>query len=232
MSVSIPAGRINKLFGTDGGVMLSLYADFPADFDTDTPLLVTIDALEVPLWCERFERRGASGAVAAFADFDTERRAQELLGLEFRIRYDEEDDDEFYMEDLIGFAVTGFEMRHGGTENNGNNSDNSGSNGSGNSGGNDDTCNGSSNSDGNNDPCNDDVSSNDNANANNGGGTPPAGQFAGWVADYYDSEANPLFELEIGGRRGLVPAAEEFIAHIDFEGRTMKMILPEGLIDL
>ena len=71
-----------------------------------------------------------------------------------------------------------------------------------------------------------------NANANNGGGTPPAGQFAGWVADYYDSEANPLFELEIGGRRVLVPAAEEFIAHIDFEGRTMKMILPEGLIDL
>lgn len=228
MSVSIPAGRINRLFGTDGGVMLSLYANFPADFDTDTPLLVTIDALEVPLWCERFERRGASGAVAAFADFDTERRAQELLGLEFRIRFDEEDDDEFYMEDLIGFAVTGFEMRHGGTENSGSNSDNSdnsdnsGSNGSGNSGRNDDTC-------------NDDVSrgsSNDNANSDAGDGTPPAGQFAGRVADYYDSEANPLFELEIGGRRVLVPAAKEFIAHIDFEGRTMKMILPEGLIDL
>ena len=225
MSVSIPAGRINRLFGTDGGVMLSLYADFPADFDTDTPLLVTIDALEVPLWCERFERRGASGAVAAFADFDTERRAQELLGLEFRIRFDEEDDDEFYMEDLIGFAVTGFEMRHGGTENSGSNSDNSDNSGS----------NGSSNSGGNNDTCNDDGSrgsSNDNANSDAGDGTPPAGQFAGRVADYYDSEANPLFELEIGGRRVLVPAAEEFIAHIDFEGRTMKMILPEGLIDL
>lgn len=213
MSVSIPAGRINKLFGTDGGVMLSLYADFPADFDTDIPLLVTIDALEVPLWCERFERRGASGAVAAFADFDTERRAQELLGLEFRIRFDEEDDDEFYMEDLIGFAVTGFEMRHGGTEN----------------GGNDDGNNA------NNDTCNDDGSrdsSNDNANTADGDSMPPAGQFAGRVADYYDSEANPLFELEIGGRRVLVPAAEEFIAHIDFEGRTMKMVLPEGLIDL
>lgn len=213
MSVSIPAGRINKLFGTDGGVMLSLYADFPADFDTDTPLLVTIDALEVPLWCERFERRGASGAVAAFADFDTERRAQELLGLEFRIRFDEEDDDEFYMEDLIGFAVTGFEMRHGGTENSNSNSNSGDSNEDANGG------------------------SNDNANANNDGsdagdGMPPAGQFAGRVADYYDSEANPLFELEIGGRRVLVPAAEEFIAHIDFEGRTMKMILPEGLIDL
>ena len=216
MSVSIPAGRINKLFGTDGGVMLSLYADFPADFDTDTPLLVTIDALEVPLWCERFERRGASGAVAAFADFDTERRAQELLGLEFRIRFDEEDDDEFYMEDLIGFAVTGFEIRHGGTENSNSNS-NSNSYSNSNSGDSNEDANGGSN---------------DNANTAAGDGTPPAGQFAGRVADYYDSEANPLFELEIGGRRVLVPAAEEFIAHIDFEGRTMKMILPEGLIDL
>ncbi len=219
MSVSIPAGRINKLFGTDGGVMLSLYADFPADFDTDIPLLVTIDALEVPLWCERFERRGASGAVAAFADFDTERRAQELLGLEFRIRFDEEDDDEFYMEDLIGFAVTGFEIRHGGTENGGN-----GGNDDGNNANNANNDNSNSNSNSNSGDNNDD--------ANGGDGTPPAGQFAGRVADYYDSEANPLFELEIGGRRVLVPAAEEFIAHIDFEGRTMKMILPEGLIDL
>ena len=205
MSVSIPAGRINKLFGTDGGVMLSLYADFPANFDTDTPLLVIIDALEVPLWCERFERRGASGAVAAFADFDTERRAQEL----------------------IGFAVTGFEMRHGGTENGGN----------GGNGGNDDGNNA------NNDTCNDDGSrggSNDNANANNDGSDGSdagdsikgAAAFTGSVTDYYDSDANPLFELEIGGRTVLVPAAEEFIAHIDFEGRTMKMILPGGLIDL
>ena len=223
MSVSIPAGRINKLFGTDGGVMLSLYADFPADFDTDTPLLVTIDALEVPLWCERFERRGASGAVAAFADFDTERRAQELLGLEFRIRYDEEDDDEFYMEDLIGFAVTGFEMRHGGTENSGN----------GGNDGNDDGNNADNADNANNDNSNSNSNSGDsNDDATAGDSTPPAGQFAGRVADYYDSEANPLFELEIGGRRVLVPAAEEFIAHIDFEGRTMKMILPEGLIDL
>ena len=222
MSVSIPAGRINKLFGTDGGVMLSLYADFPADFDTDTPLLVTIDALEVPLWCERFERRGASGAVAAFADFDTERRAPELLGLEFRIRYDEEDDDEFYMEDLIGFAVTGFEMRHGGTENSGN-----GGNDGNDDGNNADNADNADNA--NNDSSN---SGDNNDDANGGDGTPPAGQFAGRVADYYDSEANPLFELEIGGRRVLVPAAEEFIAHIDFEGLTMKMILPEGLIDL
>ena len=71
--------------------MLSLYPAFPEDFTTDTPLRVTIDALEVPLWCERFERRGQSGATATFADFDTERRAQELVGLEFRIEMNGEE---------------------------------------------------------------------------------------------------------------------------------------------
>lgn len=173
---TVAAGRINKLFGTGGTLMLSLYADFPDDFSPDEPLFVTLDGLEVPLYCERFERRGASGAVAAFADLDTERRAQELIGLEFRIDLDDEEraDDEFYLEDLVGFAVSGIEMR--------------------------------------------------------ADGEPKT--FAGTVTEYYDSESNPLFELEIAGRRVLVPAAEEFFAHIDFEERALRLVLPEGMTDL
>ena len=61
---------------------------------------------------------------------------------------------------------------------------------------------------------------------------PPPQAVAGTLADYYDSDANPLFELEIDGRRVLVPAVEEFIAHIDFEGRNIRMILPDGLLEL
>ncbi len=170
--MTTPAGRINKLFGTDGGVMLSLYPAFPEAFDTDMPLLVTIDGLEVPLYCERFERRGATGATATFADFDTDRRAQELIGLEFRIGlHEEEDDDEFYLEDLIGFTV---EAGEAGSEK----------------------------------------------------------RVCGILADYYDSDTNPLFELEIDGRQVLIPAVEEFIAHIDFEGRRIHFVLPEGLLNL
>ncbi|WP_418983380.1 ribosome maturation factor RimM [Alistipes sp.] len=166
-----PAGRINRLFGTGGGVMLTLYPAFPDDFTPDTPLFVEIDALEVPLWCERFERRGIAGAVAAFADFDTERRASELLDREFYLRETGSgEDDEFYLEDLIGFAVEAQET---------------------------------------------------------GGRT-----LRGTLADYYDSEANPLFELDIDGRRVLVPAVEEFIVHIDFDKGTMHLVLPEGLLDL
>lgn len=171
----VPAGRINKPFGTEGGLMLSLYADFPEEFTPQqTPLFVEIDSLDVPLWCERFERRGISGAVASFADFDTERRAAELVGLEFRIESGERDDDEFYLEELIGFHVEGIETRHE---------------------------------------------------------AEPL-HFEGRLTDYYDSEANPLFELETGGRRVLVPAVEEFIAHIDFEQRSVKLVLPEGMTDL
>ena len=171
----VPAGRINKPFGTEGGLMLSLYADFPEEFTPQqTPLFIEIDSLDVPLWCERFERRGISGAVASFADFDTERRAAELVGLEFRIESGERDDDEFYLEELIGFHVEGIETRHE---------------------------------------------------------AEPL-HFEGRLTDYYDSEANPLFELETGGRRVLVPAVEEFIAHIDFEQRSVKLVLPEGMTDL
>ena len=166
---SVPAGRINKLFGTEGGVMLSLYEAFPDDFDpAETPLFVAIDGLDVPLWCERFERRGAAGAVASFADLDTPRRARELLGREFRIDLAQDDGDEFYLEDLIGFAVE--------TE------------------------------------------------------TFGAGDAA---AD--DAAASPDGAhvcLEIDGRRVLVPAVEEFIAHIDFEARTIRMVLPAGLTEL
>lgn len=161
--------RVTKLFGGSdgGGVVLSLYDTFPEDFDpASEPLFVEIDSLDVPLWCGSFERRGASGAVVRFDDFDTPRRAEELVGRELRIPAGEEQsDDEFYMEDLIGFSVE-------------------------------------------------------------------AGGLRGTLTDYYDSEANPLFGIDFGEGERLIPAVEEFIASIDFEGRHIKMVLPEGLLDL
>lgn len=163
----IAVGRIGRLFGTDGGVMITLYANFPDDFQNEEPLFVTIDKLAVPLFCSSFERRGKAGAVVHFDDIDTERRAEDfLLGREIFIEEDEdEDDDEFYMEGLIGFEAI-------------------------------------------------------------------VGDRRGEITDYYDSEANPLFEITIEGREHLIPAAEEFIAGIDFEEGRIKFVLPEGLLEL
>ena len=97
----LPVAKVTKLFGAErgGGVVVALYTEFPEDFAPESePLFVRIDSLDVPLWCERFERRGAAGALAEFADWDTARRASELVGRELFV-------DEFYMEDLIGFAA-------------------------------------------------------------------------------------------------------------------------------
>jgi 16S rRNA processing protein RimM len=96
-----------------------------------------------------------------------------LIGkeLSIEIEADEADDDEFYMEDLIGFAAEVVDEQG-------------------------------------------------------------ARVAEGRVSDYYDSEANPLFELELNGREVLVPAVEDFIVHIDFEGERMIFLLPEGLMEL
>ncbi len=163
----IAVGRIGRLFGTDGGVMVTLYANFPDNFQNKEPLFVIIDKLAVPIFCSSFERRGQSGAVAHFDDIDTQRRAEEfLVGREIFVQQSEEvEDDEFYMEDLIGFTAV-------------------------------------------------------------------VGKRRGELSDYYDSEANPLFEITLDGKAHLIPAQEEFIAKIDFDKQIIKFVLPEGLLDL
>jgi 16S rRNA processing protein RimM len=162
----IAVGRIGRLFGTEGGVMITLYTTFPDDFRMEEPLFIRVDELAVPLFCSSFERRGQSSAVVNFDDIDTERRAEEwLVGREIFIEEEESDDDEFYMEDLIGFKAI-------------------------------------------------------------------VGRQRGEVIDYYDSDANPLFEIAIGDKQHLIPAQEEFIAHIDFDKRAIKFVLPEGLLEL
>jgi 16S rRNA processing protein RimM len=161
--------RIGKLFGQadTGGLSVTLYTTFPEDFDAQSePLFVEIGGLAVPLYCAKFERRGVSGANVEFEDFDTPRRVEELIGKELFMEFDDErDEDEFYMEDLIGFSVS-------------------------------------------------------------------AGELRGEVVDYYDSEHNPLFGIDFGKGEQLIPAAEEFIAQIDFDKQHIKLLLPEGLLEL
>ena len=101
------AGRVVKLFGIKGELIVNLYDDFPDDFDTEEPVFVKIDSLPVPLFFEKFTRRGNSGALVVFEDMDTRARAAELVGREFYVEKPEaeREDGEFYMEDLIGFKA-------------------------------------------------------------------------------------------------------------------------------
>lgn len=112
--------KVGKSFGTQGSLSINLYDTFPSDFIIEEPLFVYVDNLAVPLFLERFERRGKSGGVVTFADFDTDLRAAELIGKELFMGLEEEllgltseedeeplsDDDELYLEDFVGFTAT------------------------------------------------------------------------------------------------------------------------------
>ena len=100
-------GRITKLFGAEGEVTINLYDTLPDNFNwEEQPFFTRVEELVVPLFCDKFERRGTKGAIVAFADIDNEKRAEMLLDHELMLDIKEEgDDDEFYFDDLIGFEV-------------------------------------------------------------------------------------------------------------------------------
>ena len=100
----LAVGRITKLFGAEGEVNVNLYADFPDNFSEEQPLFTIVDSLVVPLFCESFSRRGKGSATVRFADIDTVKRAELIMGNEIFVE-EMESDDEFTFDDLIGFTV-------------------------------------------------------------------------------------------------------------------------------
>lgn len=111
MGTFVPVGRVSKVFGLDGEVLVNLYDTFPDEIDPKEPLYVRIDGLAVPFFLEKFKRRGRSGALARFADMDTPARAGELTGLEILMKAEARpesrpgDTDELFFEDLVGFVT-------------------------------------------------------------------------------------------------------------------------------
>lgn len=105
-------GRVAKTFGLGGELILTLFDSFPTDFNTSEPLFVTLDGLAVPLFCDRFERRGRSSALVIFSDLSSERRARELVGstlwmpmLPAPEEEEDEQDGRIYLEDMEGWTL-------------------------------------------------------------------------------------------------------------------------------
>ena len=102
-------GKITRLFGSAGELQVKLYDIFPDDFQLTEPLFVEIDNLTVPFFCDMFERRGQSSATVRFADIDNDYRAQELIGREIMLPFEDEsadtEDPNVYFEDMIGYLA-------------------------------------------------------------------------------------------------------------------------------
>ena len=54
----------------------------------------------------------------------------------------------------------------------------------------------------------------------------------GSITDVDETTINVLFVVEREGKEILVPASEDLITEVDTENKIIKMIIPEGLIDL
>jgi 16S rRNA processing protein RimM len=54
----------------------------------------------------------------------------------------------------------------------------------------------------------------------------------GRITAFFDSDLNPLLEIELNGERELIPAVEDFITSIDDTSRRIAFDLPEGLLGL
>lgn len=167
----VAAGKITKLFGNNGQLAVVLYDAFPEQINMEEPLYIEVDMLTVPLFLESFELRGRSGAIVGFADFDTDRRASELIGKELFVKDEDEGEsdqtEQMSLTDMIGYKVT-----------------------------------------------------------------VKRSKLEGEITDCFDNDLNPLFEIDFGGTRVLVPAVEEMTVSINHRKRTVRFDLPEGLIEL
>lgn len=106
----IEVGQITKTFGLNGELIVNLFETFPPDFNLQEPLFVIIDELAVPLFCDKFEKRGQNKALVVFSDMNSEKRAAEFVGHKLFIAYEDVeedgyDDDRIYLEDLAGWSV-------------------------------------------------------------------------------------------------------------------------------
>lgn len=54
----------------------------------------------------------------------------------------------------------------------------------------------------------------------------------GLISDYLPNPMNPIFIIQSGNRELMVPAAVDFIEHIDSGTHTVQFILPEGITAL
>lgn len=54
----------------------------------------------------------------------------------------------------------------------------------------------------------------------------------GIVVDYIDSAMNPLLVVEIEGEQHYIPIAEELVAKVSQRRKTIKLNLPQGILDL
>lgn len=118
--VEVSVGRVARLFGQNGELEVTLFDTFPEDFNiNEEAVFVRMDEIPTPLFFCKFARRGTKKANVAFDDFDTDYRANTLIGKTLFMYIGVEpdaniDNDDLFMEDVIGFEFRSVDSDHRG----------------------------------------------------------------------------------------------------------------------
>ena len=91
--------RVVKSYGTDGGVIVSA-PEVDVEEIKNEPVFIEFDGLPVPFFMEEVTPRGGVKYYIKFEDIDTLEQAEELVGKDIDIEFEEEDG-----EDIVGFTL-------------------------------------------------------------------------------------------------------------------------------
>ena len=91
--------RIVKSYGTEGGVIVSA-PEIDVEEIRNEPVFIDFDGLPVPFFMEEVTPRGGVKYYIKFEDIDTLEQAEELVGKEIDIEFEDDEG-----EDITGFTL-------------------------------------------------------------------------------------------------------------------------------
>ncbi len=90
----LPAAKILKSNGTDGGLLISLSDIDLEDIETREPVYIYYDGLPVPFFIESLTRRGNTKAILHLTDISSLDEAEEVVGRQLFLDREDEDGDQ------------------------------------------------------------------------------------------------------------------------------------------
>ena len=106
----MPLQQIAKVLtsnGTDGGLLVGFRDIDPEEISLGEPVFIYFDGLPVPFFISSLTPRGNSRAIVHLNDISTLEDAEEIVGQSIWVDWEEEENDEEGLGDLVGWTLVG-----------------------------------------------------------------------------------------------------------------------------
>lgn len=108
----MPVAQVQKSYGTEGGMTISLFTSIPKDIYLKEPVFIIYDELPVPFFITSFSPKGNGKALVTIEDIENLEQAEALSGkqllMEEKTVHEEEEEEEIYDEYSLACHIIGF----------------------------------------------------------------------------------------------------------------------------